>query len=293
MSIHMPLLQTTFSVIFSLHAPDQMARSLVTTHKSMYTLTLSHWSFHTKWMIRCTMCSPIHWEDLPSLLLFKTTLKCGSNASTCQADPPINQPWAILPSLSAGYMETHSSHPTLLLSPTIQLKVQARRETLVQLWWATWESRLPAYVCTLCLLVFFGSNSDVLFPNYNGLKEFCGFWKNPHEWLVPYIWSLGTPWSSILCLPDPGTKLGGLSQKVCNYQLWMTRLYSRILRLPIRSMLHLFLLNAQILLNHVTQASKLMAVWSGSIAETLPAWNTPLNTGSFLCHLRYGPEQYS
>lgn len=151
MSTHMPLLQTTFSMIFSLHAPDQMARSLVTTHKSMYTLTLSHWSFRTKWTIRCTMCSPIHWEDLPSMLLFKTTLKCGSNASTYQADPPINQPWAILPSPSAGYMGTHSPHPTPLLSPTIQLKVQARRETLVQLWWATWESRLPAHVPTLCL----------------------------------------------------------------------------------------------------------------------------------------------
>ena len=119
-------------------------------------------------------------ENLPSLLLFKTTLKCGSNASTYQADPPINQPWAILPSPSAGYMGTHSPHPTPLLSPTIQLKVQARRETLVKLRWATWESRLPAHVPTLCLLVFFGSNSDVLFPTYNGLKEFCGFWKNPY-----------------------------------------------------------------------------------------------------------------
>ena len=78
------------------------------------------------------------------------------------------------------YGNTHSPHPTPLLSPTIQLKVQARRETLVQLWWATWESRLSAHVPTLHFLVFFGYNSDVLFTSYNVLKEFCGFWKNPH-----------------------------------------------------------------------------------------------------------------
>lgn len=135
---------------------------ITTTHKSMYTPTLSHWSFHTKWMISA-LCVALSIGKIfhPCYI---SRPPCGSAASTCQADPPINQPWAILPSPSAGYMETHSPHPTLLLSPTIQLKVQARRETLVQLWWATWESGYLLMYVPCAFWLSFGSNSDVLFP---------------------------------------------------------------------------------------------------------------------------------
>lgn len=62
-SIHEPLLQTNFSMIFSFQALDRMARSLATSQWPMYIIPLSHFGFYMKWMIRCTACSPTHWED--------------------------------------------------------------------------------------------------------------------------------------------------------------------------------------------------------------------------------------
>lgn len=48
-----------------------LTKPLVSSDYFLYILTSSHFSFHIKWKVRYTAESSAHWDNLPSVLLFK------------------------------------------------------------------------------------------------------------------------------------------------------------------------------------------------------------------------------
>lgn len=106
--------RTPFSQIFLplfFQAPAQWCRPFNTIYESIYILTSGHLSVYTsQWLVWENCSNSIHWEDFPSLLLFKAIPEltcraigiCFSFVSTCWAEPSVNhaQPFSSSISLS-------------------------------------------------------------------------------------------------------------------------------------------------------------------------------------------------